>query len=44
MNHTSAPSTPTTPMVMNMMRQPNASIRPVSSGGAMNGPMLPPEL
>ena len=31
-------------MVMNMVRQPNASISPVSSGGAMNGPMLPPEL
>ena len=31
-------------MVMNITRQPNASISPVSSGGAMNGPMLPPEL
>ena len=31
-------------MVMNIIRQPNASIRPVNKGGAMNGPMLPPEL
>jgi hypothetical protein len=31
-------------MVTNIVRQPNASMSPVSNGGAIAGPMLPPEL